>query len=86
MNILFAPLMLIPVSIAAWFLSSLLKRPDLFAWASILQCAVTVSALMFWLFASLNNSYEMGMGAGLIAGLTTAYVGKTLYRISNTRK
>ncbi|MNJ51523.1 hypothetical protein D3C77_468310 [compost metagenome] len=80
LNIVLAPLILIPVSVIAWYIASVFKRPDWFAWASIMQVSITVACIVFYLFGTLQNSKISGLAAGLIAGLAIAYAGKALYK------
>jgi hypothetical protein len=80
LTIVFAPLMLIPASIIAWYIASIFKRPEWFAWASIMQVSITVACVAFYFFGTLQNSYGSGIGAGLLSGLTIAYAGKALLK------
>lgn len=75
--------MLIPASIIAWYIASILKRPEWFAWASIMQVSITTACIAFYLFGTLQNSHGGGIVAGLISGLTIAYAGKALYKRSS---
>ncbi|MFA4834658.1 MAG: hypothetical protein WC749_01100 [Dehalococcoidia bacterium] len=82
LTIVLAPLMLIPASIIAWYIASIFKRSDLFAWASIMQVSITAACVTFYFFGTLQSSRGSGIAAGLFAGLTIAYAGKALYKRS----
>jgi hypothetical protein len=85
LKILFAPLLLTPVSILAWYLSSAFRRPHFFAWASIMQVSITIACLFFYMFGTLQQSHIAGMTAGLLSGLATALAGRKLYQKSQQR-
>lgn len=79
LTLLYVPLMLTPVALVFWYLASMFKRVEWFAWASIFQVSICVACMAYVLFAS---SRLTGLAAGLVAGLAVAYAGKSLYKKS----
>ncbi|MDZ5605297.1 hypothetical protein SJI00_21210 [Pseudomonas sp. RP23018S] len=77
-TLVLVPMLLLPAAIAAWYMASIFKRVEWFAWASILQVSVSAACVMFYLFGTLQNDRTMGMAVGLFVGLTIAYAGKIL--------
>lgn len=82
LTLVLVPLLLIPAAIVAWYMASIFKRAEWFAWASILQVSISSACVMFYLFGTLQNDRMTGMAAGLLVGLTIAYAGKLLLKKS----
>lgn len=81
-TLVFVPLLLLPAAIVAWYMASIFKRIEWFAWASILQVSISAACAMFYLFGTLQNDRMTGMAVGLLVGLTIAYAGKLLLKKS----
>lgn len=81
-TILFAPLLFVPAAVALWLLSWVLRRPSLFAWASIIQSAVVTACVFYFVFGTLPHNHTGGIVAGLLGGLAIAFGGRTLYQKS----
>lgn len=82
LTLVLVPLLLVPAAIVAWYMASIFKRAEWFAWASILQVSISSACVMFYLFGTLQNDRMTGMAAGLLVGLTIAYAGKLLLKKS----
>lgn len=82
LTLVLVPLLLLPAVIVAWYMASIFKRAEWFAWASILQVSISSACVMFYLFGTLQNDRTIGMAAGLLVGLTIAYAGKLLLKKS----
>ncbi|WP_219096203.1 hypothetical protein [Pseudomonas sp. UMAB-40] len=85
-NILFAPLVLAPLSLAFWLYGWVTRRPSAFAWASIIQCAITAACILYFLFGTIPQNHTAGLVCGLFGGLLFAWVGMTMYKRSTDSK
>lgn len=81
-QILLAPLMFTGVVLLLWLVAYAVKRPVIFAWGSIIHCAVSATCLVYYLFGVLTDDPVTGMITGLFGGLGIAWMGKTLLKNS----
>lgn len=81
-QILLAPMMFTGVVLLLWLVAYAVKRPAIFAWGSIIHCAVSATCLVYYLFGVLPDDPIAGMITGLISGLGIAWLGKTLLKNS----
>lgn len=81
-NILFAPLVLAPLSLAFWVYGWVCHRPAAFAWASALQCGITAASVFYFVFGTIPENHAAGIFCGLLGGLFFAWLGMTLYKKS----
>ena len=81
-QILLAPMMFTGVVLLLWLVAYAVKRPAIFAWGSIIHCAVSAACLFYYLFGVLPDDPVAGMITGLISGLGIAWLGKTLLKNS----